>query len=112
MSEPQAAPKLPKWPFYFADIIISGIAAYVLTRLGAFQETGQVIVAVGCLLAAGWAAWLSVIPWLTEYRTSATIVDGANLKSTLEQIQSLDKVADLIRQSNSQWQSVQDASGR
>jgi molecular chaperone GrpE (heat shock protein) len=112
MSEAQAAPKLPKWPFYLADLVLSGLAAYVLTRLGPFTDTTQVVIAIGCLLAAAWGAWLSIMPWLTEYRTRSVLAESSNLKSTLEQIQSLEKVGDLIRQSNAQWQGVQDASGR
>jgi hypothetical protein len=112
MSDAQAAPKLQKWPFYLADLVVSGIAAYVLTRLGAFQGTTHVVIAIACLLAAGWGAWLSIMPWLIEYRSRATLAESSNLKSALEQIQGLERVADLIRQSNSQWQGVQDASNR
>jgi molecular chaperone GrpE (heat shock protein) len=112
MSEAQAAPKLRKWPFYLADLILSGIAAYVLTRLGFFQNSTHVVLAVGCLLAAAWGAWISIMPWLTEYRTRAVIAESSNLRGTLEQIQGLEKVGELIRQSNAQWQGVQDASNR
>lgn len=111
MSEAQAAPKLQKWPFYLADLILSGLAAYVLSQVG-FQSSTHVVIALACLLAAGWGAWISIMPWLTEYRTRSTIAESSNLRSTLEQIQSLEKVGELIRQSNSQWQGVQDASNR
>ncbi len=103
---------MQKWPFYLADIILSAIAAYVLTQFAAPQGTTGMVVTLACLAAAGWGAWLSITPWLVEYRTLSTLAENKDLKSTLEQIQSLEKVADLIRQSNSQWQGVQDASGR
>ena len=112
MSEAQAAPKLRKWPFYLADLVLSGIAAVMLQRLGPFTDTTQVAIAISCLLAAAWGAWLSIMPWLVEYRTRTEFAEHTNLRGTLEQIQGLEKVADLIRQSNSQWQGVQDASGR
>src|SRR5947209_18904425 len=112
MPEVQNAPRLQKWPFYLADLVLSGIAAYVLVRLGVIQGTTGSAISIGCLCAAAFGAWLSITPWLTEYRTRSAIAENTNLKSTLEQIQGLEKIADLIRQANSQWQSVQDASGR
>jgi len=112
MSEAQAAPKLQKWPFYLADLVLSAISAYVLYRLGAIQGTTHVIIAVACLFAAACGAWFSIMPWLVEFRTHAAVAENNSLRSTLDQIQDLQKVADLIRQANSQWQSVQDASNR
>jgi molecular chaperone GrpE (heat shock protein) len=112
MSETKAAPKLQKWPFYFADVVLSGIAAYVLSRFGVIQGTTAVTISIACLAAAAWGAWLSITPWLTEYRAQSSFAENANLKGTLEQIEDLQKVGDLIRQANSHWQAVQDASGR
>src|SRR5438045_189392 len=107
MSEVQMVPTLQKWPFYLADIVLSVIAAYVLWRMGVIQGTANVAISVACLCAAGWGAWLSITPWLVEYKTRSGLAENASLKSTLDQIQSLEKVAELIRQANSQWQSVQ-----
>jgi molecular chaperone GrpE (heat shock protein) len=112
MSEMKAAPKLQKWPFYLADVVLSAIAAYVLSRLGVIQGTTAVTISIACLAAAAWGAWLSITPWLTEYRTQSAFAENTNLKSTLEQIGNLEKVGDLIRQANAQWQGVQEASGR
>lgn len=112
MSELDAASKLQKWPFYLADLVLSGIAVYVLYRLGTIQGTADIAIAIGCLFAAAWAAWLSITPWLVEYRTQSAQRESTNLRSSLEQIQSIEKVAELIRQANSQWQGVQDAAGR
>lgn len=112
MSDTQASPKLQKWPFYFADLVLSAIAAYVLWRLGVIQGTTHVAISIACLCAAGWGAWLSITPWLVEYRTRAALAENSGLKSTLEQIHDLERVADMIRQANSQWQGAQDAAGR
>lgn len=112
MSEVQPGARLAKWPFYLADILLCAIIAYVLSRLGAIEGTTDVVITVGCLFAAAWAAWLSITPWLTEHRASTQLSESSNLKSSFEQIQSVEKVADLIRQANGQWQNVQDAAGR
>lgn len=65
-----------------------------------------------CLAVAAVAAWISIVPWLKEHDAAVKLTDSSNLKSSLEQIKGVDKVADLIRQSNAQWQGVQDASAR
>src|SRR5262245_42737650 len=97
MSEVKAAPKLQKWPFYLADVVLSGIAAYVLSRLGIIQGATAVAICIACLAAAAWGAWLSITPWLTEYRTQSSFAESSNLKSTLEQIENLERVGELIR---------------
>ena len=70
------------------------------------------LIVVACLVTAAIAAWISVLPWLKEHSGAVQVSDSANLRSSLEQIRSVEKVADLIRQSNIQWQGVQDASGK
>jgi hypothetical protein len=112
MSEFEAAAKLRKWPFYLADLVLSAIAAWVIYRLGPIQGSAHVVIILGCVLAAGWAAWLSVTPWLIEFRAQIQRAENTTLSSSLAQIKDLERVADLIRQANSQWQAVQDASGR
>jgi molecular chaperone GrpE (heat shock protein) len=112
MSDAHAAVPLAKWPFYLADLALSAIVVYIIWRLGPIEGTTDVIISIGCVFAAAWAAWISITPWLTEHRTSAQLTESTNLRSSLEQIQSVEKVADLIRQANSQWQNVQDAAGR
>jgi len=112
MSEFAAARKLPKWPFYVADGVLCAVAGYALWRLGVIEGKFEAAVAVGCLAAAAWGAWLAVTPWLVEYRSGVSLADSENLKSALEQIQQVEKVADAIRQANANWQGVQDAATR
>jgi molecular chaperone GrpE (heat shock protein) len=94
MSDDRAPARLAKWPFYLADLLLCAVIFFVLNQLAAM------------------AAWVSVLPWLKEHQAATQLSDSSNLKSSIEQIKSVEKVADLIRQSNSQWQGVQDASAR
>src|SRR4051812_10902401 len=112
MSQDLSPTGLPKWPFYFADAVLSAIALYVIYSLGTIQGSAETAVAVACVLAAAVAAWISILPWLKEHATRAATADSQNLKSSLEQIQDLESIATLIRNANSQWQGVQDASTR
>ena len=104
--------KLAKWPFYLADLVLSGIIVFVLYQLGTFEGTTEMVIVAACLVAATVAAWISIIPWMKEHDAAVQLNDSSNLKSSLEQIKSVEKVADLVRQSNLQWQSIQDASAR
>ena len=104
--------RLAKWPFYLADLLLSAVIIFVLYQLGTFEGTGEMIIVAVCLGGAAVAAWISVVPWLKEHDALVRINDSGNLKSSLEQIKSVEKIADLIRQSNAQWQGVQEASGR
>lgn len=70
------------------------------------------LIVTACLVTAAAAAWISIMPWLKEHDAAVHLTDSSNLKSSLEQIKTVEKVADLIRQSNAQWQGVQEASAR
>ena len=110
MSEQHGSVRLAKWPFYLADFLLSGVVVLVLYRLGTFQGTNEMLIVVACLIVAAIAAWISILPWLKEHHASVDLGESANLKSSVEQIKGIEKTADLIRQSNAQWQGVQEAS--
>jgi len=112
MSEQPGSVRLAKWPFYLADLLLSGVVVLVLYRLGTFQGTNEMLIVVACLMVAAIAAWISVLPWIKEHHAALHLSESSNLKSSVEQIKGVEKVADLIRQSNSQWQGVQEASSK
>lgn len=112
MSDVREPARLAKWPFYLADLLLSAVIIFVLYQLGTFEGTTEMVIVAVCLGAAAIAAWISVLPWLKEHDASVKLGDSSNLKTSLEQIKNVDKIADLIRQSNAQWQGVQEASGR
>ena len=112
MSDDRQPARLAKWPFYLADLLLCAVIFFVLYQLGTFEGTTELLIVVACLGTAAIAAWISILPWLKEHSGAVQVSDSANLRSSLEQIRSVEKVADLIRQSNIQWQGVQDASGK
>jgi molecular chaperone GrpE (heat shock protein) len=112
MSVEHGSIRLAKWPFYLADLLLSAVIVFVLHRLGTFEGTNEMLIVAGCLAVAALAAWISIIPWIKEHDASLHLNESSNLKSSVDQIKGIEKVADLIRQSNAQWQGVQDASSR
>lgn len=111
MSDGPAA-RLPKWPFYLADGVLSAITLFVLYRLGRIEGVAETVLAVTALGTAALGAWISISPWLTEYRDSAKQSEAETLNSSLDQIKDLQQVAQLIGNANSQWQTVQDSATR
>src|SRR5687767_5100293 len=109
MSDDRSPARLAKWPFYLADILLCAVIFVVLYQLGTFEGTGDIIIVAICLAGAAVAAWISVVPWLKEHEAAAHFSETSNLKSALEQVKTVEKVADLMRQSNIQWQGVQEA---
>src|SRR5687767_13112063 len=112
MSESRSPGRIQKWPFYFADIVLSVVALYVVYSLGIIDGPWKAFIATLCLIAAAWGAWISITPWIREQKTESNLLESTSLKSSLEQIQNLESVATLIRNANAQWQGVQDASSR
>ena len=112
MTDDRGPARLAKWPFYLADLLLSAVIIFVLYQLGRFEGTTEMVIVTACIFAAAIAAWISIIPWLKEHEGNVQLADSANLKSSLEQIKGVEKIADLIRQSNAQWQSVQETSAR
>src|SRR5581483_2731456 len=69
-------------------------------------EMGAVAV---CVIAG---AWLAVTPFLREHDAAAQREESGNLRSALEQIQNLEKIAEQIRIATAQAQIVQDQSAK
>lgn len=107
-----AVKSLSKWPFFLADAVLSGIAGYLLYRTLPPQNTWQLVLAVGCLIAGAWGAWLWVTPFLVEFRANVASSDSAELASAVEQIRDLQAVAGQIQNATTQWQSCQDLSAK
>jgi molecular chaperone GrpE (heat shock protein) len=112
MSDDREAVRLAKWPFYLADVLLCGVVFFVLYQLGTFEGTSDLVIVSICLGVVAIAAWFSVMPWLKEHEARVKVADSTNLKTSLEQIKGVEKVAELIRQSNGQWQAIQDTSAR
>lgn len=106
---PGTVPRLAKWPFVVGDLLLVATAAVVVILsdwpIGGVQFTLAILgVALG--------AWLSVIPFLLEYRTGARLAESEKLVSTVGQIQRVQQVADQISVATAQWQTVQEQSAQ
>ena len=83
----QIEPKLSKLPFYFADALLLGAALFIYNQsphpLGAWQ-TALMVLSVAC------GAWLSVLPFVLEYRARVKVAEAGALTTVIAKIQNLE----------------------
>src|SRR5580765_1126535 len=106
MTEP---PRLSKWPFYVGDLLLSGLAVWIM-RQSPVPYPGITILFLVICVGAG--AWLSVTPFLTEYRAALKMAESDTLATTVGQIQNVHHVGEQITTATAQWQILQEQSAR
>jgi molecular chaperone GrpE (heat shock protein) len=101
--------KLSKGLLFVFDVIFVGLAGWIVY---AHKDTAPLTPweagAVAACVIAG--AWLSITPFMMEYRAAADQEESANLNSSLAQIQNLEKIAEQIAIATAQWQIAQENS--
>src|SRR6476620_11152424 len=94
-----SAPRLPKLPFIIGDIVLVVAAAYVAI-FGSFLGQWQYM---AIITAVGFGAWLTVWPFVIEFRTAAKLVDSAALHDATSKIKDLETVAAAIAGAVTEW---------
>ena len=105
----RAAPKMPKWPFFAADLLLLGLALWIVNRQPHPLAAVPLSLMVGAVVAA---AFLGVWPYRLEYATSEKLAESGQLASTVEEIKKLESVGGQIRAATGQWQTVQEHSAK
>ena len=95
--------KVPKWPFWIADILLL-VFGYLLT-IHSPLPGHWAIIATGCV-ALG--AALCVIPYILDYRAMGKALEVNALGTVAEKIQNLEKLAAQISSATNQWAGVQE----
>jgi molecular chaperone GrpE (heat shock protein) len=103
----QTPPALAKWPFFLANALLLIVAGLILYRHGVALDFSSGLMVAGCV-ALG--AWVSVTPFLVEYRGHLKYAEAHKLAATVEQIKNLQNVADQISVSTAQWQIIHENS--
>ncbi|MHB8521235.1 MAG: nucleotide exchange factor GrpE [Limisphaerales bacterium] len=108
MSEP-SVPRVAKWPFFLGDallLVFAGTAVYLSAHpLG----IGQVVVGAGCV---GLAAWVSITPFVLEYRAAIKMAEASGLTNAVAQIKNLGQIAKQINSATNHWQNALDESAK
>lgn len=100
-------PRLAKWPFFAADMILLAAAALILCQAARPLSMWPLVSLVVCT-ALG--AWMSVIPFLTQYRADLKFAEAEKLANTVEQLNNLRSFTNQITFATAQWQNIQENS--
>ena len=96
--------KLPKWPFLVGDVLLVGVAAWIIFHSRApltLQENAL------CVLAVALGAAVGVLPFILEYRTLMNLLEADRLAGAVEQIKKIDALAKQISGATSHWSELQ-----
>ena len=101
--------RLARWPsilpFLIGAALLDYFAWWVVEKS---DHPINIWMGVLALVAVGGAAWVSVIPFLTDAQNATRLDELDKLQSTANQIQNLEKVANQITIATAQWQNVQE----
>jgi len=102
-------PRLAKWPFFIADLILLGIAGWIVFQAAKPLSTWPLISVVAC---AAIGAWACVTPFLKQHEAELKFAEADKLASTVEQLNNLRGLTNQISFATAQWQVVQENSSK
>lgn len=101
--------RLARWPsvlpFLIGAALLDYFAWWVVQKS---EHPINIWMGVLALVAVGGAAWVSVIPFLTDAENATKLEELEKLQSAANQIQNLEKVGTQIAIATAQWQNVQE----
>ena len=108
MSE-QTAPKITKWPFLAADVLLVATAGFIAINAVAPLSALTVAMLALCVITG---ALVCVAPFVLDYRAGTKLAEYKNFSSSVQQIENVRSVANQISFATAQWQMVQEQAGQ
>lgn len=102
--------KLAKWPFFVGNVLLLALAYFIYAQHG--RSPMSFWISLLFLGAGTIGSFISVLPFLLEYRTAVKMVETGAVISTISQIKNLEEIGRQIGVATSQWQGVQEHSAR
>ena len=103
----RSSPKLNKWPFFFVDATLLGVAYLIFWQSKPPMTTWPMVI---CALFVALGAILAVIPFLLEYRAAMNLTEADRLTNALLQIQNLEIIGRQISGATANWQTAHEHS--
>ncbi|NBV23872.1 MAG: nucleotide exchange factor GrpE [Proteobacteria bacterium] len=101
--------RLARWPsllpFLIGAAVLDYFAWWVVDKS---EHPINIWMAVLTLVAVGGAAWVSIMPFLTDAENAMKLEELDKLQSAASQIQNLEKIANQVTIATTQWQNVQE----
>ncbi|MFZ9856319.1 MAG: hypothetical protein ACO3I0_14475, partial [Limisphaerales bacterium] len=99
------APRMTKWPFVLADLLLVGMAGFIILTATWPLSRWEIMAAAPCMIVG---CWIGLIPFLREHSAAVKLWEQANLAAAARQLAAVSEVADQIRLATGQWQGIQD----
>ena len=109
MSSQFGVPQIRKWPFVVGDLLLIGVAVWIFYTNDYAPAGGDLGMIVACL---GLGVFISVLPFMAEFREESRRFDANEFRSTLDQIRQLEGVGDRLDAVTAQWEAVQENCGQ
>ncbi|HEX6908835.1 MAG TPA: hypothetical protein VF142_00490 [Longimicrobium sp.] len=102
-------PRVNKVPFFIADLVLLGLAVWIVWEQAHPLAPGPLALLVLCVAGA---CGLALVPFRLEYDAQLKLAETGALTTAVAEINRLREVAEHIRQATGQWQGVQEHSGQ
>lgn len=109
MHQTAAAPRIQKWPFAGADLLLV-VGAYALYKQSVFPLGAWQLGVAALLIAAG--AGAMIIPFILDYRALVRLAEAQTAAAAVPQIRQLEAIAEQISGATGRWQTAQDAADK
>ncbi len=108
MTSEFGAPRVKKWPFVVGDLLLIGVAIWLLKTTGWAPTGWYLAMLIACV---GMGIFFAVLPYLFEFREESRRFDANEFRGTLEQIRELEKVGERVTAAAEQWERLQEQCG-
>ena len=96
---------MTKWPFVLADLLLVGMAGFIILTATWPLSRWEIMAAAPCVIVG---CWIGLIPFVREHTAAVKLWEQANLAAAARQLSAVSDVAEQIRLATAQWQGIQD----
>lgn len=102
-------PRVNKLPFFAADVVLVLLAGWIVQQQPQPLSPIPLVLTVLCIFGA---CGLALVPFRLEHEARVKMAESSSLTTVVAEVNRLREAADHIRHATSQWQGVQEHSGK
>jgi molecular chaperone GrpE (heat shock protein) len=109
MTSDRTVPRLPRWPFFFADAVLLGMAYLIYYQSNTPMTAWQTFFCAACVSLG---AVLGVSSFLIEYRAATRLAEADRLTNAVLQIENIEIIGRQITHATASWQTAHEHATR
>ena len=99
-----SAPKIVKWPFFAADIVLIGVGGWLLLSLK-WPPSPWLVLSIVTNFSVG--AIIAILPFIKEHAAAVKLWEQVNLAEAAQQLDQLVTAANRVAATTREWENVQ-----